>query len=79
MAIQCVRMHKYHEGIAVLQGQIEQVLVALVDDHPPVPSCITQHLDFSSVFWCGAVLIVALHNHRYHYGVCVSPVMKTGM
>ena len=33
MAIQCVPIHEYHEGIAVLQSQIEQI-----DDDPPVPS-----------------------------------------
>ena len=62
MAIQCVPIHEYHEGIAVLQGQIEQI-----DDDPPVPSYITQHLDLSSVFVPSSV---TLHSHC---GACDVP------
>ena len=47
-------------------------MVALLDGDPR-PPCITQHPDFASVCLCRAVLTVAFHSHRFHYGITDVP------
>ena len=51
--------------------EIDKIKVLLVGD--PVPACITQHLEFSSVFLCRTVLTIAGHGHQHRYGTSSIP------
>ena len=64
-------MNTTRESLCCNCKEIEE-MVSLLDGDPP-PSCIAQHPDFANVCLCRAVLTVALHSHRYHYGASDVP------
>ena len=65
----CQPMPTARESICCQElGNIRDLLIG-----DPVPACITLHTDFNSACLCRAVLLIAYHGHRHHYGTSDVP------